>query len=64
MILVAVTVKCDVSVPHGKAATETLMLTTVVSLASDDTTPARSCREQERQSRWQGGLVCSQMSNR
>ena len=54
MILFAVTVKCDVSVPHGKAATETLMLTTVVSLASDDTTPARSCREQERQSRWQG----------
>ena len=28
--------KRDVNVPHGKAATETLMLTTVVSLASDD----------------------------
>ena len=29
----------DVNVPHGKAATETLMLTTVVSLASDDPGP-------------------------
>ena len=29
----------DVNVPHGKAATETLMLTTVVSSASDDPGP-------------------------
>ena len=31
--------KLDVNVPHGKAATETLMLRTVVSLASDDPGP-------------------------
>ena len=35
--------KRDVNVPHGKAATETLMLT-VVSLASDDPGPELGTR--------------------
>ena len=43
----------DVNVPHGKAATETLMLTTVVSLASDDPGPELGTRrgEEERRER-------------
>ena len=39
--------KRDVNVPHGKAATETLMLTTVVSLASDDPGPELGTRRGE-----------------
>ena len=38
--------KSDVNVPHGKAATETLMLTTVVS-PGRQMTPGRSCGEEE-----------------
>ena len=51
--------KLDVNVPHGKAATETLMLRTVVSLASDDPGPElletrRGIEEEERELRCYG----------
>ena len=51
--------KLDVNVPHGKAATETLMLRTVVSLASDDPGPElletrRGAEEEERELRCYG----------
>ena len=43
--------KRDVNVPHGKAATETLMLTSVVSLASDDPGPELGTRRGEEERR-------------